>query len=68
MSEYKYLSVFIIIFMIIIFIAVDLNGNNWSFSFYTTFAFFAGAVTSTFSGYVGMYIGTYANTRTAYEA
>ena len=47
---------------------MDLNGNDWHFSFYTTFAFFTGAVTSTFSGYVGMKVGTYANVRTAYEA
>jgi len=35
---------------------------------YTTIAFLTGAITSIVSGWIGMKIATYANTRTAYMA
>jgi len=68
MSEYYYLGVFVLVFTTVIFAAVDLGSNNWEFQFYTSFAFLLGAVTSVFSGFVGMKVGTYANSRTAFEA
>lgn len=57
-----------LIFAIIIFIAIDLANNNWKFQVYTSIAFLVGAITSLFSGYVGMKIATYANMRVAYKA
>jgi Na+/H+-translocating membrane pyrophosphatase len=69
-QEYKYLGVFVLIFALIIFFAVDLKSNSNSgyseWCAYTTVAFLLGAVTSVVSGYIGMMIATYANTRTAY--
>ncbi len=39
--------------------------NTWASAFFTTVAFIAGALTSTLSGYIGMRIAVYANSRTA---
>jgi len=55
-------------FAVVIFIAVDIVGNNNNVQFFTTAAFIAGVVTSIVSGWIGMKIATYANTRTAYMA
>jgi len=68
-QEYKYLGVFVLVFALIIFFAVDYKsdstGSDWKV--YTTIAFLLGAITSVVSGYIGMMIATYANTRTAYN-
>lgn len=75
MHEYRFLIMFMSVFSLIIFVAVDIFGqedengkSQRSFRLYTTIAFIVGAVTSTFSGYVGMQIATYTNTRVAYTA
>jgi len=62
-EEYKILSVFIVLFSIIIGFAVD-----GGFPLLTTFAFVLGATTSIISGYIGMKVAVYANSRTAYSA
>ena len=70
-AEYRFLSLFMGVFSLIILVAVDYYGhesNDRSFRMYTTLAFLIGAVTSTVSGYIGMQIATYTNTRVAYTA
>jgi Na+/H+-translocating membrane pyrophosphatase len=53
-------------------VAVDIVGSgsegNYKFQLYTTIAFVLGAVTSTVSGYFGMQIATFTNTKVAYMA
>lgn len=61
MKEYEFLFMFVIVFGIVI-LAID------SFKFYTCIAFVIGAVTSTLSGYIGMYVATRANVRVCYMA
>jgi Na+/H+-translocating membrane pyrophosphatase len=39
-----------------------------NFKFYTAFAFLLGALTSTISGYIGMYVATITNVRVTYMA
>jgi len=56
------------VFAIVILVAVDVVGNDNNFQMYTTIAFIVGCVTSIVSGWIGMKIATYANTRTAYMA
>lgn len=82
-TEYKYLSGFMAIFSIIIFIFLS-SEDGWSNFWYakkidnispalwngifSTLSFLFGAVTSIISGFLGMKIATYANARTAVEA
>lgn len=61
LTEYVYLSIFLVIFSIIV-LAVD------SWKFYTTIAFILGALTSLASGYIGMYVATRANVRVTFMA
>jgi len=67
-EEYKYLAGFCSVFALIILIAVDCYGNDWNFQIYTTAAFILGAFTSIVSGFIGMRIATFSNSRTAYSA
>ncbi|KAL4427599.1 hypothetical protein ABPG75_001688 [Micractinium tetrahymenae] len=83
-TEYKYVSIFMACFSVIIFVLLSSEDGfqtewkeddkgvlrapaiyNGAFS---TLAFLVGAVTSILSGYLGMWIATYANARTALEA
>ena len=59
MSEYKLLVIFVVVVAIIM--AVFLN-------IWTAVAFVTGGVLSAAAGYVGMYVATRANTRTAHAA
>jgi len=61
-SEYLYLSIFIIIFGVIVFVTTT------DFLPYTVISFILGAATSIISGYIGMYIATRANVRVTYMA
>ena len=62
-EEYKILLVFIAVFAVIIAFAVD-----GGFPILTTVAFILGAITSIVSGYIGMKVAVYSNSRTAYSA
>lgn len=59
MSEYKLLIIFMVVVAIIMAIAL---------SWITALAFVTGGVLSAAAGFVGMYVATRANTRTAYAA
>ena len=62
MSEYIYLGIFLVIFGVFVLLSDKFK------VFYTTAAFFLGAITSLISGYIGMYIATRANVRVAFLA
>lgn len=59
MSEYKLLIIFMVVVAIVMAIAL---------SWVTALAFITGGILSAAAGYVGMYVATRANTRTAYAA
>ena len=61
LQEYKYMSIFLVIFFIIIFL-ID------SIKFYTAIAFLLGCAASVASGYLGMYVATRTNVRVTYQA
>jgi len=61
MAEYAFLGIFIAIFSIIILLTDK-------FRFFTVLAFILGAVTSTVSGFIGMYVATRTNARVTFKA
>lgn len=63
-EEYKILFICIVLFAAVIALLVEKNLGE----FYTVFAFVLGAVTSIASGYIGMRVAVFANSRTAYSA
>ena len=69
-AEYSIMVIFIIVFGSIVYLIVDTLGDDADsgFSFYATFAYVLGSVTSMFCGYIGMRIAVASNYRTAYEA
>lgn len=66
-QEYKFMSVFLAGFSVVIYVAVDGQNDMNPWKPFVLFAFLIGCVTSVLSGFVGMRIATYANTRTAYQ-
>ena len=62
-QEYWYLALFVMIFGLGIFMLAEPTLGY----FYTTFAFFIGAITSIVSGYIGMRIAVYTNLRCTKE-
>lgn len=64
LEEYRYMSVFISVFAIIIWLSVEKNFTE----FWTVVPFFLGAITSIISGYIGMSVAVKANVRTCKEA
>jgi len=63
-QEYIYLTVFIVLFGIVIFCFAEHKKGT----FYTTSSFIIGAYTSIICGYIGMMVATSANSKTAYFA
>jgi len=63
-QEYTYISIFMVLFSIIIGLTVEENIGQ----FYTVVPFLVGALTSLASGYIGMMIAVKANVRTCKEA
>ena len=68
MQEYKYLTVYVVVMAIVVFLAVDCNFDLGTVQVYTTIAFVIGCYTSILSGFIGMKIAVYSNIRTAFEA
>ncbi len=66
-SEYKYISVFSILFAGLLFVIVG-AGHSWKVGGWATLSFLVGALTSVISGFIGMRIAVTANSRTAINA
>jgi len=60
-KEYTYLSLFCIVFAVIVYFTAEVNSYP-----YTTVAFLIGAATSMLCGYLGMLIAVHTNWRTTY--
>jgi H+-translocating diphosphatase len=61
LEEYIYMSIFLVLFFIVIFLIDE-------FKFYTAIAFLLGCIASVGSGYLGMYVATRTNVRVTYQA
>lgn len=66
-QEYKFLALFLAGFSVVIYVAVDGQNDTNPWKPFVLCSFLIGCVTSVLSGFVGMKIATYANTRTAYQ-
>jgi Na+/H+-translocating membrane pyrophosphatase len=69
-QEYTYLGVFSVAFAIILTFTVDLQEMNRDPATgfpYTALSFLIGSLTSILSGYIGMRIAVYTNTRTTFQ-
>lgn len=67
-SEYRYLSVFIVVFSIFLGIVVGVGNKDAIRGVLTAVAFIVGSLTSIASGFIGMRIAVLANSRTALNA
>jgi inorganic pyrophosphatase len=65
--EYTYMAVFMVVFTVVIIVFIGL-GDNWASGAFTAIAFNVGAVTSIVSGFIGMRIAVFSNSRTALQA
>lgn len=66
-AEYKYLSVFMVIFTCVILIIISI-AHRWQSAIFTAIAFNVGGITSLVSGFIGMRIAVSANSRTCIMA
>eukprot|EP01006_Ploeotia_vitrea_P040895 TRINITY_DN66469_c9_g3_i1.p2 TRINITY_DN66469_c9_g3~~TRINITY_DN66469_c9_g3_i1.p2 ORF type:complete len:779 (+),score=421.01 TRINITY_DN66469_c9_g3_i1:642-2978(+) len=66
--EYRFMAWFILGFDVIIVLFIGLGTHNWKSAVITALSFTTGSVTSIVSGYIGMKIAVYANSRTAVQA
>lgn len=68
-QEYSIMSIFIVVFSVIVFLIVDIFGQTQvHFRAYATVAYIIGSVTSIACGYIGMKIAVASNYRTTYMA
>jgi len=65
--EYKVLAIFMLLFTIIIIIFIG-PLDNWPSALFTAIAFNAGAATSILSGFIGMRVAVFSNSRVALGA
>jgi len=66
--EYFYVAIFLVVFAILLLILLGLITKDWTRTGFTVFSFLLGSVTSILSGFVGMRIATYSNSRTCIKA
>lgn len=66
-AEYRYISVFVVIFSILIVVLLGAT-DSWAAGIFTTIAFWVGCATSVLAGLIGMKIGVFANARTTLAA
>eukprot|EP01028_Stygiella_incarcerata_P002484 TRINITY_DN1467_c0_g1_i1.p1 TRINITY_DN1467_c0_g1~~TRINITY_DN1467_c0_g1_i1.p1 ORF type:complete len:736 (-),score=170.10 TRINITY_DN1467_c0_g1_i1:139-2346(-) len=66
-AEYRFMVLFIVVFSIVILCLLGSSGS-WKHAAFSMMSFQLGAVTSIISGYIGMKIAVYSNTRTAINA
>ena len=69
-AEYKYMAVFMVVFSAIIVVLIGASGgdHSWSNGVLSMVAFVVGCLTSIVSGYIGMRIAVFTNSRTALQA
>ena len=68
-EEYKIMTIFIVIFGIIVLLVVDIFGqSSSSFRCYASFAFLVGSLTSMLCGWIGMSVAVASNYRTTFKA
>eukprot|EP01061_Rhynchopus_euleeides_P008844 TRINITY_DN17_c0_g2_i8.p1 TRINITY_DN17_c0_g2~~TRINITY_DN17_c0_g2_i8.p1 ORF type:complete len:873 (+),score=350.38 TRINITY_DN17_c0_g2_i8:1585-4203(+) len=69
-AEYQYMAVFVVVFSVVIVILIGAAGgdNAWRNGGLSAVAFVVGCLTSIISGYIGMRIAVYTNSRTALQA
>ena len=68
-QEYTIMTIFIVIFSIVVLVVVDILGQEQSgFRCYATFAFIIGSFASMVCGFIGMRIAVVSNYRTTYKA
>lgn len=68
MREYRILSIFMLLFALIIFLTIDDPATDIADGAYSAISFLVGAFISVLSGYLGMRIATIGNVRTAAAA
>jgi len=67
-QEYRIVSIFIFFFGLLLLFLLGGTTKDWTRAVLTTMAFVSGAVTSIISGFIGMRIAVYTNSRTAISA
>lgn len=68
-QEYLIMTIFIVLFSIVILIVVDILGSkNSQFQVYATLSFIIGSFASMVCGFIGMRIAVSANYRTTFKA
>lgn len=65
--EYLYMVIFMILFAIVLLVVLG-SVRNWTTGIGTAVSFLVGCITSIASGYIGMRIAVFANSRTAVKA
>lgn len=66
-KEYEFMSIFLTLFGLLLFVLLG-TLHSWMLGVFSTVAFFTGALTSIASGFIGMRVAVYANSRTALSA
>jgi H+-translocating diphosphatase len=67
-AEYRYMAVFIVVFGTLMFIMLGTSDGRWANAAFSFISFIIGCVTSIFSGWIGMRIAVFTNSRTALQA
>ncbi|KNH07631.1 vacuolar-type proton translocating pyrophosphatase 1 [Perkinsela sp. CCAP 1560/4] len=69
LSEYKYMALFMTLFGGLMFVLLGMTSHHyWSKAALSVFSFVMGGLTSILSGWIGMRIAVFTNSRTALEA
>jgi len=72
-KEYQYISVFVVVFSILLFVCLGPppskgEESRWMQALFTVIAFVVGSITSVVAGYIGMKVGVYSNARVTVAA
>jgi len=67
-TEYKYLSIFVLVFAVLLFILYGVPNSEWINGLRIACCFLAGAILSASAGWAGMLVATDANVRTTQAA